>query len=363
MKNKLLFLVLFCFFLFLNSLLYSAGTPASTIITIGGDNGDSSPNLENECMLSFKDINNSMDTVASTQVSVTVDTGYDMQLLSYFGLPADDSGAIGETLAFKYVIQNLGNALDGIKINTSVVGGANDWIIKIFRDANNNGVYEQSSDSIETNIIYLSADEIETIFIVINIKTTAQNLDTCHIQVTFSDSFGTIANDNWPDSDLTNSRDYQSDSFLVTALRAVIRLAKYVDTSGTSFVSTTATVLPGDTIWFTLVYDNDGMNTGTNIIITDNIDTSKFEFVPYSANDTNYIHSSSSSDTIEANIGSLATPNWVDATTLANGANVIQIRWTLNGILNVTQGDNLLSANYTAGKDDNGYVYFKVRLK
>lgn len=361
-RSWVFMLLFFACFAFSVHIVYGAGTPASTIITTGGDNGDSTPNLPSECMMSFKNANDQTDTVISSQTSLTVDTGFDLQLLSFFGLPLDDTRAIGETVVFRYVIQNLGNATDNIKIETSIVGGVLTWPIKIVIDSNQNGLYEATSDSIETNVLNLSADAIDTILVLVNIPDTAQNLDTCAVKVTVADSFGLGAVDGWPESDVANARDTQTHTFVVTAARSVVYLAKYVSTSGTEFVSTSAHIKPGDTVWFTLVYDNDGIGTGTQIVITDNIDT-RLEFVAGSANDTNYIHSASPIDTVQANIGTIAAPNWVDASSVILGGSVVQLRWALNATLEQTQGDTVGAANYSAGQADKGYVYFKARVK
>lgn len=285
------------------------GTDSGVILVNGiatSTDGSDTVDTFGELQLSFTNVlgtdtaySDTASTVAITVLqawdisSVDTDGGVTGQNHSINGV---GSGQPGDTIVYVVGITNLGNATLPEVIFDSVLESG-----KPFNSANGSyrtyidngdGVFVADGTDVETTFIYsLAEDASGTFYVVVTIPDTAANGDQSRIRVKVTDNASLVLNSPWgdfwqdsvPGDDVTAfPLDYRTDSTFPQTAFPLERDTQYVffltTVSGpVMFVGKTVQLgnpgraRPGDTIVYTIHYDNDGSGTAANLVIIDGI--------------------------------------------------------------------------------------------
>jgi len=212
-----------------SQLLFSAGTPAGTIIS-------------NTATLTYKDLaGNSMPVVTATvEIIVAQKAGVAL-------LPSTNSQIVGDSTwaYYPFYVTNTGNGKDIYDLSTI---SSKSWLSEIYVDANNNGVLEPVELAAGTVLLTdsLLADDAQYFVARIFIpKGTADNsIDS--LQVSATSQF---------DATVTASGLY-----LTTVQRGIYVINKSQDVGNP---------IPEQTITYTLAFANIGSGPVTNVTVTD----------------------------------------------------------------------------------------------
>lgn len=205
---------------------------------------------------------------ASDTVADTVVQAWD---LSYIADNTEDTGTPGETVTFKYLVRNIGNAAATINYDTHEFnyGTANDGVYTVWRD-NGDGIFDPSVDVRITGSVTLAQDAYDTIFIAIYINPNRLSGDSYVTSCTFTDNakvrFPAISTtgDAWETGapiSTNDDRDTQTDQVVTWVAGPIMRVKKSIISKGND--------RPGDTILYEILIDNDGTDTATNIFLVD----------------------------------------------------------------------------------------------
>ncbi|MBI4179955.1 DUF11 domain-containing protein [bacterium] len=347
-------------------LVLGAASGATAVGTAAGDsvaNGyytatDTIPQAEGRLSIAYVASNLPADTLykgPASNVSQTVDTGYDLALLN---TPSDNNAAKArDTISFGYGITNLGNATLTMDLAAAfeTIGSDTNWgagAYKVFSDANNNGVWENGD--VEITTLTLAADAVDTVVVVVLVPVTAIENDSSGTRFFVTDRAprvgASVTGDLWENGGPiagNDARDTQYDTVATRVVGPNVRVDK-------TQVLASGRARPGDTIVYAITFDNDGSDSANNIAIYDAI----------SMNATYVPNSADSAELVGTNQGFVTSFEDTFSGSVFNdtgNTSAKVIRWSLSQPLGVTTGDNGSTVDFT-GNNDAGRVYFKARI-
>ena len=199
------------------------------------------------------------DSVAESTVVQQV---YNMDSIGY---NMDMATKAGDTLWFPYVILNMGNGVDSIGIN--VVGFNNSMSVGdllIAQDMNMDSIFNIGDTVVDiagSHVWIMPEDAIQNVLLGVVIDTLAIDTDSMSVSVVVTGNMNTGTDDFWPINYpayilAPDNGDLQADTFQVTVGLPVVFFTTQANKS---------TAVPGDTINYTLQYDNDGSDS-TNVV-------------------------------------------------------------------------------------------------
>ena len=312
--------------------------------------------------------------------SITVDTAYDLRAIY---TPADTTAPPNDTALYLYWIENLGNAAITIALDTQKILGApgdSDYGKMNYRILFDNGAAPgDSSLTNETGVstILLAAGAFRQVFLAVVIPDTAIPGETTTVAIRVADrapiAGSSVTGDGWQDGYPLlagdDSRDTQTDTVVTTVKGPVLRMAKTVlELNGTRS-------RPGDTLIFSITFDNDGNDSAYGVQLIDAVPENT-RYVPYSADSGNFLGNANAGNAdTDISVGLDTRPagsTWTfpasDSDQTVGGqydTNPIRaIQWTLKSALGESNGDaNSAAPTYNDGTYDNGRVEFRVTIR
>jgi uncharacterized repeat protein (TIGR01451 family) len=320
-------------------------------------------NIVNNVTLDYEDENGNTRPQVSASETTTVTPMYG---LSGPGNPADGATPPGVPIYYTYQISNEGNATDtyslslsGFTYNTSPPSPGGAWSAQIIQDDNQDGVH-QSGETTVISALTLAEDQDAYFFVEVTPATDAENGSTGSITITVSTSQTPVGEYTGDNGNTYGGPNSVSDTCTTTCRAPDIQLAVSANVSTPDeYSGGTNDPVPGATITYTIIYDNDGNALAQNVYIIDVVPTNT-GYVVDSAETSNSLHTGSV--TVEYFDGSSWQPDTWDNT---NAENVQQIRWMLSANVAVDDGDPSGSAedeNPTAGDTDAGTLQCQVTI-
>jgi len=209
----------------------------------------------------------------------TVNASYDTVVAAIYGETTNltagyfhvNTVVVGGTVSIIYQVQNTGNTSDSFVINIGnlqYAGGASDWFNTIVdKDGNVRGtsfiIGPIAEDGTETFALRLvSNNSIDS--------SPNGSQGYCTVAVTaYEKTLLEYTGDNGTIYAATNSTETWTDSAMVSA--AVFTLTKVC--TGATLGGTVSSPIPGATLWYQITYSNTGSDSGNNVYIYDELDT------------------------------------------------------------------------------------------
>ena len=162
---------------------------------------------------------------------------------------ADDSESAdpSDVVVYAVTVTNDGNGTDSFDLTTS---DDSSWTWTIYKDSNENGVYDSGTDAQVTNTGSLAQDSVLYVFIVATIPAGTPDAAENEMVLTATSVGGGSETDNGV--------------YTVTVTAPILALTKSVDKP---------TATPGETLTYTIVVLNSGSGTASTVVITDAIPT------------------------------------------------------------------------------------------
>ncbi len=209
-------------------------------------------------------VNSSYDTVVAAIYGETTNI-----LSGYFHT---NSVVVGGTVAIVYQIQNTGNTSDSFVIdigNLQYAGGSANWY---------HAIIDKNGSSQGTSFIIgpIAEDGTETFTIRIVSNSSIDSSPNgsqgyCTVAVSaYGKTLNQYTGDNGTVYASTNSSEIWTDSAMVSA--AVFSLTKVC--TGATLGGAVSLPVPGATLWYQITYSNTGSDSGNNVYIYDELDTS-----------------------------------------------------------------------------------------
>jgi uncharacterized repeat protein (TIGR01451 family) len=200
--------------------------------------------ISNFATVSYKDANgNPMPTVNSNTVTTTVSQvgGTDVTPPTAAG-----SGVVGGTVNYAATVTNTGNGTDAYTLATS--GLPPGWTATIYVDANGNGVLDPGETTVAASTGNLLMDGTFQVIIQVTVPAGASANDTGAVTLTATSGFNNTLTD--------------TGVFTTTVLTANVTMVKTASPSNPQ---------PGDTVTYTIQYQNTGNDMAYNAVIKDAI--------------------------------------------------------------------------------------------
>jgi uncharacterized repeat protein (TIGR01451 family) len=322
-RASLLFVVLLMAGLLLSALLSAgpagaAGTPAGTAIT-------------NKATATYTDANNNAYApVESNTVSVTVS-----QVAGVTITPATGSqnGSPGGKIYFARQITNTGNGTD--TFNLTAGGLPAGYTYTIYKDTNGDGIL-QPSEEVAGNIlgasVTLNADQTQYAIAVVTAPAGAAAGSTATLNLTATSALT-------PATSATTA-------MIVTIQAAVITFSKS---------ATPVAPKPGETVTYTITWNNSGTAPGYMVVLTDAIPantTYKTASMTYGGAARTDAADGDNADYNVTNPGKITV---AIGTVAASGSGTFSFQVTVNaGIASSTVINNIASATYRTNEGDPG---------
>jgi hypothetical protein len=278
--------------------------------------------------------------------------------------------APGATITYTYSIQNCGNSTisrsdppvgtDSLSISLATSGEAG-WSA---------GLYEDAAGTTPLGAITLAADDTLTFYLRVTAPGDAENgetFDTC-ITVSCTSDGGSYTGNNGLNYGGPDEYNHEgtpgSPTFTTTCEAPVLFLAKSAGVANPDSYGGANSNVPGATITYTIVYDNDGADAAGGLIITDwlpgvdgvsDFDPENVTFVAGSA--TSSPHTGATVD-IDWHNGT----DWVED----EPGTVVGVRWSFTGDVAVQENsegtDTTSAADGDNPDNDAGSVSYQVTI-
>jgi uncharacterized repeat protein (TIGR01451 family) len=332
---------------------WGVGTDAGSVIQNGGDDGDNTADAPGETVASYE-VGGSARAIASNVVETIVVQVYGGQN----NQPSDGNVLPGASVDYAYQVTNIGNGSDtyGLAAEITASSGGT-WTAELYNAA--------GTDTIDTTGP-LAEDATFNFILRVTAPAGAGEGDTCTVEVTITGSTsdgGSYTGDN---GNTYGGDDTLTDTTLTTCTAALVRLEMSVAVSepGGTDVNTngsTTDPVPGATITYTIVYDNEGTSPAESFVLTQLLSA-------VAGGGVTYVSGSAAADvhaggvTIQFSDDNGAT--W-DLDGNANPEQVTGIRWIFDTNVAATDGDPTDSCedeSPAADDTDAGTVTYQVTI-
>ena len=342
--------------------IWSVGTVTGTGITNADDAGTpATADVAGDLVLTS---DNAPAATAPSTVSTTVLTGYDVGDLA---TPVNTTVGIGSTVDYTYSVKNLSNGTDTIRVTIQGSGAtvnnglASDWTISII-SATDSSTLATGPGNLDR--IYSFGSLASNSTLNFNVRLQAPGAGTAFDGYTYTVNTQAESNngstDTWDASDadisanpfgggFTTNGDSLLDSTTTTVQGPVMFAAMSVDN---------ATELPGNSLTYTIQYDNDGLAAATNVAILSAIPD--LANVTYSLIGTILAHTGATVTTTEWNDNTLAAPNYVTSEPALT--DVVALRWTFNASVAAHSGGDTIGVADGGQDSDSGTIEYNVTI-
>lgn len=339
------------------------GTDAGSDITIMGASGAVDVPGEGAMRVG------GMDVIADVPGSTTVSAVYNMGVI---GTNTNPPVVIGDTVWVPYFLKNLGNNTDSLQVYVNIYNSTMDVMDALIAEDmdGDTAINLMGSDMVVSSTgnygVLLPEDGSRIIFVGVVIPDTAVDGDSAIYNVMVSDNMGTGSDDMWPSNYpaytlAPDNGDMQNDTFQVSIGMPIIHFATMVSSP---------TAAPGDTLLYTLSYDNDGSDStdvasGGQLYITQMLP----QYVKYAVASFNYskLHTNAGATPWFSSLASPVSFNQSETWANTNPDSVAGFKIDFSG--NIQANENSEGTDTPGGVDgeipdvDAGQVMFQVIVK
>jgi uncharacterized repeat protein (TIGR01451 family) len=352
MKKYIIIMTVFLALLFpYSSNLHAGGTLAGSEIKSGGDEGEiGEADIFGDTVSKY---NSAGAARHGTCPPLVLEVGQIYGLKS--NSPADKFVTPGGTAYYAYQVTNLGNGVDTFTLSYSPPPQG--WTAILYVDENSNGIHEPDENRVTNSTGNLAPDETYSFFLAVTAPADATSGDSATVTLTVEGS--TSDGDSYQgDNDvLYGGTDRVSDGTVTTCSAAVLYLSKKATVRNPSGYGGSNVNVPGSTITFTIIYDNDGGDAATDVVIVEKLP----EYVVYVPNSVEISpHTGTFTVSFDDGSGSWRLPG------NTNPELVQRIKFSFPSPVEATDGDPIGSAeneNPNQNDSDAGVIRYRVYIK